>query len=426
MNNKNIINTNKSDTINSHIISNSNVHGVTGNVVGTSGTQTLTNKTLTNPTISTINNGGTLTLPTGPATLATLDDLPSTADFVDLTSIQTVTGSKTFNNTLTADKILVNLSSPPGLQVQSANNLFQIGQRFLYTGSPNVEFRLYTTGNSGGKSEIGNTTSHPINIFTNSINRVTISDTVTNILNTLQVSTLQTNTINDTTNTNNVSINGAQATNLSNPQTLSNKNISSSTNNISITSGALVNQNINSVINQELLTSSSPTFNLLTAARITESNFSAISKFNGIINVSPTPISAAGVFVNLFSATTPTTLITNNFTSPTTSSPITYTGVNSRWFQITYNVSCINDDGVSSFTVGTRLTLNGTAISGTTSYNHIHGLIGGTDAYSYNSNSRILQLNNNDVIQIQVANLNNANDVLVSWWTFSLIELPYQ
>ena len=41
----------------------------TGDIVGTTDTQTLTNKTLTSPTISSILNGGTLTLPTGTGTL---------------------------------------------------------------------------------------------------------------------------------------------------------------------------------------------------------------------------------------------------------------------------------------------------------------------------------------------------------------------
>ena len=40
-----------------------------GDIVGTTDTQTLTNKTLTSPTISSILNGGTLTLPTGTGTL---------------------------------------------------------------------------------------------------------------------------------------------------------------------------------------------------------------------------------------------------------------------------------------------------------------------------------------------------------------------
>lgn len=53
-------------------------HGATGAVVGTTNTQTLTNKTLTAPVISTISNTGTLTLPTSTDTLvgrATTDTL---------------------------------------------------------------------------------------------------------------------------------------------------------------------------------------------------------------------------------------------------------------------------------------------------------------------------------------------------------------
>lgn len=53
-------------------------HGATGAVVGTTNTQTLTNKTLTSPVIATISNTGTLTLPTSTDTLvgrATTDTL---------------------------------------------------------------------------------------------------------------------------------------------------------------------------------------------------------------------------------------------------------------------------------------------------------------------------------------------------------------
>lgn len=45
------------DEANAHVNSNSGVHGVAGSVVGTSDTQTLSNKTLTDPTI----NGATFT-----------------------------------------------------------------------------------------------------------------------------------------------------------------------------------------------------------------------------------------------------------------------------------------------------------------------------------------------------------------------------
>lgn len=58
--------------------SSTTAHGATGAVVGTTNTQTLTNKTLTTPVISSISNTGTLTLPTSTDTLvgrATTDTL---------------------------------------------------------------------------------------------------------------------------------------------------------------------------------------------------------------------------------------------------------------------------------------------------------------------------------------------------------------
>jgi hypothetical protein len=66
-----------------------------GTIVGTDDSQTLTNKTLTSPVISTISNTGTLTLPTATGTLALTTDIPS--------GVVTETGTQTLTNkTLTA------------------------------------------------------------------------------------------------------------------------------------------------------------------------------------------------------------------------------------------------------------------------------------------------------------------------------------
>lgn len=67
-----------------------------GSLVGTTATQTLTNKTLTSPIISTISNTGTLTLPTSTDTLvgrATTDTLTNKT-----LSNPTISGTITFAN----------------------------------------------------------------------------------------------------------------------------------------------------------------------------------------------------------------------------------------------------------------------------------------------------------------------------------------
>lgn len=64
-------------------------------LVTLTGPQTLTNKTLTSPSITSIVNGlVTITIPNTTGTLALLSDVPSPANFVDLSSTQTITGAK--------------------------------------------------------------------------------------------------------------------------------------------------------------------------------------------------------------------------------------------------------------------------------------------------------------------------------------------
>ena len=70
--------------------------GVTGTLVTEAGTQTLTNKTLTAPVISSISNTGTLTLPTTTGTVALTSDIPTAvSELTNDSGYSTTTGTVT-------------------------------------------------------------------------------------------------------------------------------------------------------------------------------------------------------------------------------------------------------------------------------------------------------------------------------------------
>jgi hypothetical protein len=83
--NLNNIGINTHSQIDSHI-SNSVAHGVVGSIVGTTDVQTLTNKTLTTPNISSINNGGIINIPTSSGTLALTSQIINSSGYLLLTS----------------------------------------------------------------------------------------------------------------------------------------------------------------------------------------------------------------------------------------------------------------------------------------------------------------------------------------------------
>lgn len=107
-------------------------------------TQTLTNKTLTNPKINTIINSSTsqtLQLPTNSGTLALLSDIPTISGFVDLTTNQIINGNKTFGS-----YIYINGTVP--MPTVSANTGVFIGNEATI----GQTVRLVNNGN--GKSNI--------------------------------------------------------------------------------------------------------------------------------------------------------------------------------------------------------------------------------------------------------------------------------
>lgn len=109
------------DEANAHVNASSGVHGLSGSVVGTSDSQTLSNKTLTAPVIATISNTGTLTLPTSTDTLvgrATTDTLTNktisgASNTVSNLSPSAVTGTAV----VTSDARLSDTRTPTDLSV---------------------------------------------------------------------------------------------------------------------------------------------------------------------------------------------------------------------------------------------------------------------------------------------------------------------
>jgi hypothetical protein len=122
------------------------------NVVTTSSTDTLTNKTLTSPVISSITNTGTLTLPTTTGTLALTTDIPS--------GVVTETGTQTLTNKTLTSPIISTISNTGTITLPTStgtlaltsgvinNTLLSATGDSIYASSANTPARLAigTTG----------------------------------------------------------------------------------------------------------------------------------------------------------------------------------------------------------------------------------------------------------------------------------------
>lgn len=189
-------------------------------------------------------------------------------------------------------------------------------------------------------------------------------------------------------------------------QTLLNKTINSANNTLQVNG-----VNINTLINQAVLTSSTPTF-----SDIILTNFGHVQRANSVVNALSTTITVAGVFTAINIASLSTTF--SNLFSSSGNTGVTYTDATTRKFLVSYSIS-MSSNG-NQLTAG-RLTLNGTAITGTTSITHSHG---GGVGISTATASAIIQLSNTNVVDMQITNQTNTNAIVVSWASLVLAELP--
>lgn len=109
------------DEPNAHVNASASVHGLSGSVVGTTDTQTLTNKTLTSPTI----NSATLSNPT---LTGTITGLPTQ----DLTVTSSSSGSFAPTNANNGGCVLLASGSSNSVTLPSDSTAFNVGGSILF------------------------------------------------------------------------------------------------------------------------------------------------------------------------------------------------------------------------------------------------------------------------------------------------------
>jgi hypothetical protein len=236
-------------------------------VVTLSGTQTLTNKTLTLPVISQIVNTGTLTLPTSTDTLvgrATTDTLTNKSMSGSTNTLTNIPNSALVNSSITIGSSSVSLgntlSTLAGVSISgSANTITSIGNSSLVNSSVTIGSSSLSLG--GTLSALaGVTISGATNTLTNIGNSsltnssITINGSLVSLGGSATVTAIATNALTIGTGLSGTSYNGSTAVTiaidstvatLAGAQTLTNKSISGSTNTFTnIPNSALTNNSI--------------------------------------------------------------------------------------------------------------------------------------------------------------------------------------
>lgn len=202
-----------------------------------------------------INNGADINVPTSAGTMALTSDITTAlASYVTTGTDQTITGQKTFSGQVRIDGPKANPLPTTACLTAGLDTLD--APRLQLWGDAAGDLGAVTFGNLAGNSQyegklvyVGPTDTFEFKLAGSPLTTFTIAPTYTS------AAEVRANTIKDTGGADGVLINGDQATNASNSQTLSNKTISSTSNTISV--GAT---NINSLIDQDVRTTAAVQF----------------------------------------------------------------------------------------------------------------------------------------------------------------------
>ena len=227
--------------------SGSAISGGSGDVVDLNSSQTLTNKTLTSPVISSISNSGTVTIPTGTVTLAStgyvdtavanvIDSAPGALDTLNELAAALGDDANYASTTTTAlsNRLRIDTNAQGLTSTQKSNAITNLG--------------LSTVATSGSYTDLSNTSSVVTLTGTQTLTNKTLTSPVISSISNTGTLTLPTSTgtvalTSDIPTNNNVLTNGAGYITASSSDVLTNKtgNISQWTNNSHYLSSTNIN-----------------------------------------------------------------------------------------------------------------------------------------------------------------------------------------